>query len=246
MTALFRALPLVAAVGWIAALVIEAGPLRPAGTLLIGIGLVTTAVVSVVGMVLVGGRWAHRLALVSVAFTLVLAGIRPIDVFWVLGLVLSAAAASVLFLPQVTSSIRKLPAAAGPPQSAVVASLALLATPFSIGLTLGEDATWAAMAVGLSAPLVAYLFSRVIPGGLLALRVLWPGLAIGLAPWLGMPAGLVSALAGVFVASLAWRGDVKASFHPPRETGSAFPIPPELTPREILDAARIDDKGRRR
>lgn len=246
MRIILGASPLAAALAWIVALIADSGSLSQAETLLIGVGLVSTAAVSVVGMVIVGGRWAHRLAVVSVVFTLVVAAIRPIDVFWMWGLALSAAAASALFLPQVTSTIRKLPAAAGPPRGAVLAPLALVATPFLLGVSLGDGQAWAGLVVGLSATLVAFLFSRVVPGGLLALRVLWPLLAVALAPFLGIPAGLVSALAAVLVATLGWRADVKASFHPPHETGSAHRIPPELTPKEILDAAQIDERGKPR
>jgi hypothetical protein len=34
------------------------------------------------------------------------------------------------------------------------------------------------------------------------------------------------------------------AFYPPRETGKAYPIPPELAPKEVLDAAEIDERGR--
>jgi hypothetical protein len=39
---------------------------------------------------------------------------------------------------------------------------------------------------------------------------------------------------------------VRDAFYPPTETGSAYAIPPELTPPEILDAADLDERGRRR
>jgi hypothetical protein len=98
--------------------------------------------------------------------------------------------------------------------------------------------------VGLSALVSAFLYARVIPGGLLAIRILWPGLAIGLAPLFGFPGGLVSALFGITVAGLAWHPSVKTAFHPLSETGTTYAIPPELTPEEVLDAAQIDDHGR--
>jgi hypothetical protein len=45
---------------------------------------------------------------------------------------------------------------------------------------------------------------------------------------------------------LAWHPSVKVSFHPPREVGSVFPIPPELAPSEIREAAHLDERGRAR
>lgn len=242
--ALVTGLPLVAALAWTVALIADSEPFGAVGALLIGVGILTMSTVSVVGVTIAGGRWAHRLAVASAAAGLVIAAIRPIDGFWVAGLVASTAAGSAMFIPQVTSRVRKLPAAGGPPQAAVVAPLVLLGAPFLIGIASNQPPAWPTLTIGLSAPLVAFVFARVIPGGLMALRLLWPLLAIALAPMLGMPAAVVSAALGALVALLAWRPEVKAAFHPPREEGSAYPIPPELAPEDVLDAAHIDDRGR--
>lgn len=238
------ALPLVAALIWIVALLVDADPLGSVGALLAGVGLVTVATVSVVGMTVAGGRWARRLALVSAIAGLTLAVVRSIDGVWIAGTAASIIAGSALFLPVVSGRIRKLPAAAGPPQAAVLLSLGLLTVPFVLGVVAGRSAAWPELAIGLTAPLFAFLFARVIPGGLLGVRVIWPVFALGLSPLHTPPAGWVTALVAIGVAGLAWRPEVKASFHPPRETGTRYPIPPELAPKDILDAARLDDKGR--
>lgn len=240
------ALPLVAALAWTLALVIDNQPFGAVGALLVGVGILAVSAVSVVGMTVAGGRWAHRLGVVSVVEGFVVAAMRPIDLLWIMGLVLTVATGSALFLPQVTSRIRKLPAAAGPPKAAIVAPLLLLTAPFLIGVTIDGSAMWAALMVALTAPLAAYWFSRVLPGGLVAIRLVWPILAIALAPLLRVPAGVVTVLLGSAVALVAWRPEVKVSFHPPSEPGTSYPIPPELAPQDILDAAHIDDKGRRR
>lgn len=236
--------PLGAALAWVLALLVEPGPLPPSSTLLTGIGLLAMATTSVVGLVVTGARWAHRLGLGAVAATLVIATLRPIDLMWWVGLALSTVAAAALFFPRVTDRVRKLPAAAGPPPAAVVPPLALLAAPYIVGIAAMDVPGLPVLAVGLSAPLFAYLYARVLPGGLWGVRLLWPLLALGLSPALGMPAGLVTGLLGLGVAVVAWRPEVKASYHPPREVGTTFPIPPEMTPPEVLDAAQIDDKGR--
>lgn len=239
-------LPLVAAIAWTVALMASTEPLGSAGSLLAGVGLLILATVSVVGMMIAGGRWAHRLGMLSVAAGFVVAAIRPVDVFWFFALAVSTLAGASLFMPQVTGRIRRLPAATGPPQTAVVVALVLLAVPFVLGVLAGTSETWALLIVGLSAPLFAFAFARVIPGGLIGIRVVWPLVSLGLAPFLGLPAAVVASLTAVTVAAIAWRTEVKAAFHPPRETGSTYPIPPELVPGEILDAADIDDRGRRR
>ena len=237
-------LPLAAAIAWTLALIANGEPLGAAGSLLTGVGLLVLAAVSVIGMTITGGRWAHRLGVLSVAAGLVVAAIRPVDGFWFLGLATSAVAGAGLFMPQVTGRIRKLPAAAGPPQAAVVVTLVMLSVPFILGVLAGTSDAWALLTVGLSAPVFAFAFSRVLPGGLIGIRLVWPLSALALSPFLSLTAAVATVLTALVVGVIAWRSEVKAAFHPPTEAGSTYPIPPELVPGEILDAADIDDRGR--
>lgn len=237
---------LLAVLVWTVALVVDRGPFTPAPALLVGIGLLATATVATVGMIVVGGRWAHRLGVGALAATVVVALVREIDVLWLAGIAATALGLVAMFSPTLTDTIRQLPSASGPPPRAVAPALILVATPVVLGFA-GHDATpWALLVAGLTAPLVGFLYSRVFPGGLLAVRLLWPVLALALTPLLGWVAGVVTAGLALPLAVLAWHPSVKASYHPPKEVGSTFPIPPELTPEEVLDAAEIDDKGRRK
>lgn len=243
-TPLLAATTQIAAMVWLVALIVDSGPLDPAPTFLVALGLLTMATVATVGMIVVGGRWAHMLGLGSLSVTAVIAVLRPIDFIWVIGVVVSALSLVALLSPPLTASIRKLPSASGPPPRAVAPALILVAAPCLIGL-VGNDATpWALLVVGVTAPIVAFLYSRVVPGGLLCVRLIWPLLAIALSPLLGLTAGLMTVAIAVVVAVIAWHPSVKASYHPPREIGTTFPIPSELAPREVLDAAEIDDTGR--
>lgn len=242
---LIASTPLLAALAWTVALILDPGPFSSTSVFLVGMGLLGSASVAVVGVVVAGGRWAHRLALATLAATIVVALARPIDLLWVAGLAITTLAGVSLFMPAVLRGVRRLPAATGPPARAVIVPLLLIAAPFLLGVT--PDATgWPEVVVGLTAPLTAFAFARVIPGGLVAIRLVWPGLAVGLAPFMGWPTATVSILLGVTTAFLAWSGEVKVAYHPPRETGSTFRIAPELAPRDVLDAADIDDTGRRR
>lgn len=237
---------LLAALVWTVAVVVDSDPFDPAPALLVGIGLLATATVASVGMIVVGGRWAHRLGVAALAATVVVALVREIDVLWLTGIAATALGLVAMFSPTLTDTIRQLPSASGPPPRAVAPALLLVATPLILGF-LGQDATpWALLVVGLTAPVVGFLYSRVFPGGLLAVRLLWPLLAVALTPMLGWITGVATAGLALTLIVLAWDPSVKASYHPPREVGTTFPIPPELTPKEVLDAAEIDDKGRRK
>lgn len=239
-------MPLAASLVAVAAILVDPGPLSPERSLLFGLGSVTTSTVAVVGMVVSSGRWAHRLALVSLIGPIALALVRDVDGWWVATVVVAAVALAVLLSPSITGDIRKLPSASGPPPRAVLPPLILIGAPLAVGLAGIDSSAWALLSVGLTAPLAALLYSRVIPGGLWAVRVVWPALAIGLSPLLGWVGGLVSCAIAVAVAAASWGKDVKASYHPPREVGTTFPIPPELAPTEVLDAANVDEKGRPR
>jgi hypothetical protein len=184
--------------------------------------------------------------MVTVVATLLIAVIRPIDTMWFAALAASIAAGVLLFLPIVTDGIRKLPSATGPPVRAVLLTLLLIVAPTPLGLAAWDQPTLATLVVGLTAPLAALWYSRVLPGGLSGVRIIWPLLAIGLAALQPLPATVVSVLTALVVLAMAWHPEVKVAFHPPRETGRVFPIPPELAPKEILDAADLDERGRPR
>lgn len=239
------AAPIVAALAWTVALVVNPDPFDRVSVLLIGIGLLGMGAVAVTGMVLAGGRWAWRLGAATVSASLVIAVMRPIDIVWGFALLVSALSATALYLPGVTDRIRKLPAATGPPVRAVLLPLVLLSVPFVLGVMALSNSV-ATLAIGVAAPLTAFAYTRVLPGGLFVARFVWPALAIGLAPLMGLPVAVASVALGLLVGLLAWDKSVKTAFHPPLEQGSSFPIPPELAPGEILDAAQIDDKGRRK
>ena len=240
------ATPLASALLWVAALMAEPGPYLPAAVFLIGIGVVAMATAGVVGMVLVGGRWAQRLTLSAQGATLVIAALRPLDIWWVIALAMTVAAVVSVLVGPIWTGFRKLPSATGPPQRSVLVMVMLLATPALMGLVSYEGTTVATMIVGLSGPLVAFWYSRVLPGGYYVLRLGWPAIAIGLAFGQESVAAVASAALGTAVTVAAWHPSVRVAFYPPRQRGATFPIPPELAPAEILGAADIDDRGKPR
>lgn len=245
-TAALAATPLFAALAWAVALIVDDRPFGPHGAFLLAVGALVLSTVALVGMTVVGGRWAHRLGVATVAVMGAIAVTREIDPVWVLAVVATAGSLTALASPGLAGAIRKLPAASGPPPRAVAAPLILLVAPCLLGLSGASAPPALLLVVGLGAPVAAWCYARVIPGGLFSVRIGWPLLALGASPLLGMPAGLVSAALGMAVAVSAWHPAAKASYHPPREVGTAFPIPPELTPPEVLETADLDERGRPR
>ena len=234
---------LAAVLSWTAVVALGAD-LSSHSTLRVGISMILTATIATVGIVVASARWARRLAMVAVVMGPLAAASAPLDTLWVAALILTAAAAAVLLSPRL--AVRKLPSATGPPANAVILPLVLVISPFAYGLTGAGSPPWAVLLAGGAALVAAFLYARVIRGGLLAVRYVWPMLALGLLFAMETPAAVTSAFLAVAVVALSWSPEAKAAFHPPRQVGTTLPIPPELSPREILDAANIDEKGRPR
>lgn len=238
--------PLLAALAWVFALIVDPASWDETSVFLIGFGLVLNGTVASVGIVIAGGRWAQRLALLVMAGTGVIAVARPVDALWVVAIALSALGVLALLTPPLVSHIRKLPSASGPPERSVLLTLAMLGVPLLVGLASWTGANWATLVAGLTAPLAAFAYARVLPAGYYLARFGWPVLAALLSIPQDMAAGIATVACAVAVFALGMDSSVRVAFYPPVERGSAYAIPPELAPREVLDAAQIDDKGRRR
>lgn len=235
--------PLLAGLAWSGALIADPAGWDDGAILLIGLGLLSSITVAITGMLLSGGRWARRTAIVCLAGCLIIALARPIDQWWVAAIALTGAALAALLSPPVIALIRKLPSATGPPDRAVLLIITLLLAPLAVGLGSWHGTNPATLTVGLSAPLAAVWFSKVLPGGLYVARYGWPGMALALSwlqPWRG---GVVSAALAALVLLISRDDSVNVAFYPPVETGSTYAIPPELAPQEVLDAADIDERG---
>jgi hypothetical protein len=98
--------------------------------------------------------------------------------------------------------------------------------------------------MGASGPLAALLYSRTIPGGLAALRFGLIAVSLALAAVMPIPHAVVAVLVSAAICATAWSPDVAIAFRPLVEKGTSYAIPPELAPKEILDSAGIDEKGR--
>jgi hypothetical protein len=236
------ALPFLAALWWVGALMVDPGIYSPLSVLLIGLGLIELATIGTVGMVLVGGRWARRVLLLTTMLTFALALLRPVDLITVVGLAISALALVTLFIPGVLGMVRKLPAASGPPEKAVLVTLVGLSAPLVLGV-VPEAANYAVVAYTLFVNLSAFLYARTVTGGLTLLRVGVPAAAVLLALPMPLLHATVGAALAALIAAYAWSTDVAVAFHPLIEKGTTYAIPPELAPREILEGARLDEKG---
>lgn len=233
----------VSTAGWTLMMLRAGAEIGDGSALLIGLALWVAAITGMAGLLLVRARWARRLIWGVVAAQAVLAARLEVDVWWMLALALTALAGLGALGPFLDGFVRRRPGS-GPPGRAIGVPLVLIATTYGIGILDGANP--AGLAVGLTALLAAFWFIRTFDGALLVVRLLWPlGALVGAAA-MPFPALLAAAAGAVTVATLAWHPSVRNSVRPLTTAGSTIPIPPELAPGDVLDAADIDDRGRPR
>ena len=234
---------MVAVLIWLAVIMLDPGPYHPNSVLLTGIGWLVLTTVATVGLVLVGGRWALRTLVVVLGTTLWVGAVIPLSAWAMGGLGASAAGLILLLSPRRHRLVRKLPSAGGPPNRSVIVTLAALGLPLALGLIPADPNAWV-IVMGACGPLAALLYSRTIPGGLAALRFGLIAVSLALAAVMPLPHAVVAVLVSAAIAATAWSSDVAVAFRPLIEKGTSYAIPPELAPKEILDSAGIDEKGR--
>jgi hypothetical protein len=90
-----------------------------------------------------------------------------------------------------------------------------------------------------------FVYAKAAPGSVALVRLVFP-VFVPLSFWLaGGIEGLLPAVVAAALTGLAWTKNARVAASPLVESGRTVPIPPEMAPGEVLDAAGIDDRGRR-
>jgi hypothetical protein len=222
------------------------GPWAVDAAAVMAAGLLVLATVAIVGMLVAAARWGRVLALVVAATGPATAVAVPVDAVWVAGLAFSAAAIYGLAGNATLGVIRTLPAAGGPTPRVVAFTLSLVAIPTVVaaispaGLAGGEWTVIAAAAV------TAGLYAKATPAALLAVRLVFPVATLAAAVATGIPRGLAWVTIGAGIGAFGWTKEARVAVRPLVERGRAVPMFPEMVPPDILDAAGLDERGRRR
>lgn len=220
------------------------GPWAPDSAALIGASAVTLAAIAVTGVLVASSRWGRWLAVGVAAVGPLLAVAVPVGIWWTVNLVASAIVLAA-FAGTVTSGVtRKLPRADGPTPRVVAFILGLAAVPLFVA-SISPDGLGAPewMMAGSSA-IAAFVYSKAADFSVLAVRLLYPIVAVAAGFLAGWPRGLVWVLLGVCVTVAAWHRDIRLAVHPLAEPGRAVRMLPELVPPDVLEAAGLDDRGR--
>lgn len=234
---------LASSLAWSLQLTLDPEPLAPGSAVVLALTLVALALVAVTGLLLARSRWAVWLAVAIAAAQLALAIAMPIDwqsVAVVIALSLATLAATTTRGEWLQRS------SGGPPPLAVVLLLLLVAFPALVAVSNADRISVAAVVGSGLVMLAAVVYGRGGIAGLWTMRSLVPLGAVLAAATTPLPPAAAVLAAGAGLSALGWSpviANAAAPLVPLRSPG--YRIPPELAPREILDAAGLDEHGRR-
>lgn len=238
---------LVCGATWAMAFLLEGSV--PAGSRwLLGVGAWLVTLVALAGLLLARSRWSTRLAMGVAA--LAVPGVVVVDrspVVLVVGAVAAVATVVAAVRALDGGAVRPFRAADAPPDDAVVLMLLGVVGPVVLGLgSLPDGPTVATAAAAVVLPVAAWWFGRVSVPALWAERVLVPLLAAAAGVTQGLPGGVVGITLAAAVGWYAWRPQVRLAADPLAPTKvDAKPVFAEFAPREVREAAGVDERGRR-
>ncbi|MDF1594534.1 MAG: hypothetical protein P1T08_00365 [Acidimicrobiia bacterium] len=237
---------LAAAAAWTLTLAFGEPTIGSSAAAVAAIDLLLVTVTAIVGIVVARARWARRYALVIICFMGAMALTMQISNNWIVALALTGLAVVAVTGPSLDGYLPER-SVAGPPPKAVALPLLLLLFPGVAAFASGSPVSVAAWLVIGGTPVVAWAYGKAYVAGLWAARVAVPIAAMAmmwsLDPWSMVL--LSAAVAGEFW--LAWSGEAALAIDVSDQIRLArsIPIPPELTPPEVLAAAGVDEHGMR-
>ncbi|HSF85055.1 MAG TPA: hypothetical protein VLG28_05240 [Acidimicrobiia bacterium] len=196
-------------------LAVAPDPFAPSSAAVIALGAVLGTIITVVGLVLVRGRWARQLGMVLAGGLIAVAAVADdFDAWAVLTVLLGLASLGVLAGRWLDGWIRGRPSATGPPPQSVLLLLGLLGLVPLVGLASPSGLETAHGMLGAGGILLAWGFGQAQVWALWAMRLVLPVLVIFAA--LATPiAGAVALLAyGAALTWLSWTEEVRLSVQP--------------------------------
>lgn len=213
---------------------------------MIAAGHLMLTAIAIVGALIGAARWARWMGTGLAGLLGVPAILHPITAWWVVMVVSAGLALAGLVGTGLRSVVRQRPPAGAPPVKATALVLGLLGAPIVVGAVQPAGVGAADWAIVATSVVLAVWYTRAHDAALWGVRFGVPVLAVASAVAVSWP-GAALPVAGFLVLSrLAWSTDARIAVIPLASPGRSVPIPAELTPDEILDAAGIDSRGRRK
>jgi hypothetical protein len=236
---------LASAVAWALVLVFSDGTFAESSAALLAIDLVVVTTVGVVGLTVARSRWARRLLIGLLLVQLL--GAFEVPVGWGSAIALAVTVIGLVSLsgPWLNEWAGSLPRTNAPPATAVALTLGVLLMPGWIAILSPQGLTVGRALLAAACFPVAWAYGRALGIALWVVRLAFlPAAVLSMIGSAVVTAVAISVYAAGLVI-LAWTADARIAVEPTEvRPGTAFPIPPDLTPSEILSAARLDRQGR--
>lgn len=242
---LASALTMLTSLTWAIALAITSSPWTPAAAAVLGAGLLATAAVSVILVLVQSSPLGYWLACGLLVISGALAALAPVTPLWWAGVAMIAVTGTILVDTSLGGWIRQQPPATPIPATALALSLILFLVGPTAALVSPDNSVGRLPLLAATNWLLLFWYVRRWPGREWAPRLAAPVLVV--AGWvLPPPARWVWVVAMTAAAALAWSKGTRLAVRPLIERGHPVPIPPELAPADVLHSAGIDERGRPR
>lgn len=238
---------LLAGLAWSARLAFGPAPWGEGAAALVAADLLLVTAVTVVAILLAPARWVRRLVAAVAGVQAALAMVLSVDALWVGAAALTLVAAGLSWSAWLDEWFRGRVKADQVPARATALALGLLVLPGVVGAAGLPTVTTAGWAVAVAAAVLAWAYSRALPGTLWIARLAVLPAAVAAAIGLDLVPGMVLVAAGVALTALAWTADARLAVQPlaPKRV-EAVSILPEMVPEDLMEGAGYDRRGRRK
>jgi hypothetical protein len=209
--------------------------------------LTILSLAAIAGLLLARGRWARWTCIGLPLGWLVVGIVDGLAAPWIIAGVAAGIGVAVAAGPGSRGWVRTLPSTHGAPPAATVLLLSLLAFPVAVALVDHSALSTLSLVAVASSVLAALLYSRGGVAMVFAMRVLVVVAAVTAFLGAPFPGSVLVAVVGISMTGLTWARSVMNAAAPVIPVaGSGYRIPAELAPGDILNAAGLDEHGRKR
>lgn len=222
-------------------------PFGPGAGAMAAVGMALVALVLVVGLLIARGRWARNVGIAVSAGQVALGFVVESNAMVNVSMVAALAAIAALAAPPIGRWVNSRPSSDSPPPLATALLTGLVTTPLLVAMASPSAIRATHVALAVASPLAALAVGRASRRALWAVRLGLPLLATGAAVTSPLVGGIAIALGAALLTAWSWSKQLSLAVTPLAPLRApGYRIPPQLAPREILDAAGLDDEGRPR
>lgn len=213
---------------------------------MVAVGHLVLTAIAIVGALVGAARWSVGLGVGLTLVSVVVAIAHPVTPAWVIMLTAATVAASGLVGTRLQAVVRQRPPADAPPPRATALAIGMLTAPVVLGAVQPDGVDPLDWAMAGAAIAIAVVYTRAGVPAVWSTRIGLPLLTVASGLAVDFPETVIPMVTFGTLSVLAWTEEARLAAIPHAAPGRSVPIPAELAPNEILDAAGLDERGRRK